>query len=79
MQDLRDKVADRDRDILARDFQLSQQAQSAALVNELRPCPIPAYLSCSPYQTYNPFGGYAGTGYGYNSCGCGNCNGFVNQ
>lgn len=32
-------------------FQLSQQSQSAALINELRPCAKPAYITCSPYQT----------------------------
>lgn len=51
MQALRDKLADKDRDILARDFQLSQQAQTAALVGELRPCAKPAYITCSPYTT----------------------------
>lgn len=42
-------------------LQLSQQAQSASLINQLRPCPIPAYLSCSPYQSFGPYG----------NCGCG--------
>lgn len=43
------------------------QAQSANLVNQLRPCPIPAYLTCSPYTSY-PYGmpTYSGCG-----CGCG--------
>lgn len=54
-------------------FQLSQQAQNAYLVNQLRPCPIPAYLSCSPYQTYG-FGPYSGYNNG-NNCGCGYNNG----
>lgn len=39
------------------------QQQTQNLVNQLRPCPIPAYLSCSPYQTY---------GWPYNNFGC--CN-----
>jgi hypothetical protein len=51
MQDLRDKLEARDRDIMARDFQLSQLAQNATLVNELRPCAKPAYITCSPYTT----------------------------
>uniref|UniRef100_A0AAU8B643 Uncharacterized protein n=1 Tax=Dulem virus 39 TaxID=3145757 RepID=A0AAU8B643_9CAUD len=52
-------------------FQLSQQAQSANLINQLRPCPIPAYLSCSPYTSYDPYGrnGFFGNGCGCNS-GC---------
>lgn len=53
-------------------FQLSQQAQSANLIDQLRPCPIPAYLSCSPYASYSPFGNvYNNGGCGCNSgCGC---------
>ena len=51
MQDLRDKLEARDRDILARDFQLSQLSQTASLVNELRPIAKPAYITCSPYTT----------------------------
>lgn len=51
MQALRDKIADKDRDILARDFQLSQLAQNQYLVNEIRPCAKPAYITCSPYTT----------------------------
>ena len=53
MQELRDKLEARDRDILVRDFQLSQLAQSANLVNELRPCAKPAYITCSPYTPAN--------------------------
>lgn len=60
MQDLRDKLEARDRDILARDFQLSQLSQSAALLNELRPCAKPAYITCSPYTTAFGCGGACG-------------------
>ena len=60
MQELRDRLEARDRDVMVRDFQLSQQAQSAALVSELRPCAKPAYITCSPYTT---------AGYGCGSCG----------
>lgn len=58
MQALRDKLADKDRDILARDFQLSQLAQSATLVNELRPCAKPAYITCSPYTSAGTCGAF---------------------
>ena len=57
MQALRDKLADRDRDVMIRDFQLSQQAQNAALISELRPCAKPAYITCSPYTTQSFCGG----------------------
>lgn len=44
----------------------SQSAQNQYLVNELRPCPIPAYVTCNPWA--------ASYGYNnYNGCGCG-CN-----
>jgi hypothetical protein len=51
MQELRDKLADRDRELLTANFQLSQQAQNAYLINEIRPCAKPAYITCSPYTT----------------------------
>ena len=50
-QALRDKLADTDRDLQTAKFQLSQQAQNATLIGALRPCPIPAYLACSPYSS----------------------------
>ncbi len=68
MQKLRDKLADRDRDLQTANFQLSQQAQNATLISTLRPFPQPAYITCSPYQAAN-INGY-GYGYGY-GCGCG--------
>lgn len=37
----------------------SQAKQNQYLINELRPCPIPAYITCNPYAYTNP-------------CGCGN-------
>ena len=52
MQTLRDKLADKDRDLMTANFQLSQQAQNATLINELRPCARPAYITCSPYTSY---------------------------
>ena len=42
-------------------LQASQAKQNQYLVNELRPCPIPAYITCNPYAYTNP-------------CGCGNGN-----
>lgn len=56
IQTLRDRVAD---------LQLAQSqcAQNAYLINQLRPCAVPAYLTCSPYTSYN-----------YNGCGCCNNN-----
>ena len=61
MQDLRDRLADRDRELQTANFNLSQTIQSAAIVNQLRPYPQPAYITASPYQ----------------SAGYGTCNGVV--
>lgn len=47
-------------------FQLSQQAQNATLIATLRPTPIPAYQTCSPYEGAAM---YAHNGYN-GCCGC---------
>lgn len=44
----------------------SQSAQNQYLVNQLRPCPVPAFIACNPYSSI--YGGYNGAG---NGCGCG--------
>ena len=59
VQNLRDKLVEKDQALQTANFQLSQQAQSANLIAELRPCAKPAYITCSPY-TAAPF----------NGCGC---------
>ena len=49
------------------------QAQTKNLIETLRPCPIPAYITCSPFQSY-AVSPYAATGYGCGvgyGCGCG--------
>lgn len=43
----------------------SQQAQNAYLIDQLRPCAKPAYITCSPFQSAYGFNGYN------NGCGCG--------
>lgn len=56
------------------EFAASQQLQTRTLIDQLRPCAVPAYPSCSPYQSYSwgqVFGG-CGCGNNYNAgCGCG--------
>jgi hypothetical protein len=44
-------------------FAASQAAQNTYLVDQLRPCPVPAYITCNPFA--------ASYGYGANGCGCG--------
>jgi hypothetical protein len=51
IQGLRDRIVAKDQELQTANFQLSQQAQSAALINALRPVPIPAYITASPYTT----------------------------
>lgn len=73
MQELRDKLADKDRDIQSRDFQLSQISQTQSIVNQVRPCPTPAYITCNPWGNTYGFGGWNGNGFVCNggcSCGC---------
>ena len=59
IQNLRDKVADKDRDLQTAQFALSQCAQNQYLVNAIAPCPKPAYVVPNPYCNCN------------NGCGCG--------
>ena len=60
-----EKVNEKDRELQSAQFQLSQLSQNATIINALRPTPIPAYLTCSPF-----------TSYGGNGCGCG-CGGYA--
>lgn len=56
-----DRIAEQQNEINALRLAASQAKQNSYLVNELRPCPVPAYITCNPYQSYNPC----------NPCGCG--------
>lgn len=48
-------------------FQLSQQAQNATIISAIRPTPVPAYVTCSPYESNM----YASGCYrNVNGCGC---------
>ena len=62
MQDLRDKLADRDRELMSANLALQNNAQTRTLIDTILPRSVPAYPSCSPYVAY-------GHNYG---CGCGN-------
>lgn len=69
MQNLRDKLVMQSQIIQSKDFALSQKNQNEYLVDKLKPCAIPAYLTCSPYEsTYIASRGFNGCG----GCGCGN-------
>lgn len=45
--------------------QISNDMQTRTIINEVKPCPIPAYITCNPYQSAYGFGVN-------NGCGCNN-------
>lgn len=45
--------------------QISNDRQTRTIIDEIKPCPIPAYITCNPYQSAYGFGNY-----GNNGCGC---------
>ena len=55
MQELRDNLQ-------AAQLQLGNLSQTQNLINALRPTPVPAYITCSPYQAVTMYG-----------CGASNC------
>ena len=50
-------------------LQASQAKQNQYLIDQLRPCPVPAYITCNPYAASYGFGNYGN--YGNGGCGCG--------
>lgn len=60
MEDKNAQIQAQQNEINALRLAASQAKQNSYLINELRPCPVPAYITCNPYQSYN-----------YNPCGCG--------
>ena len=40
-------------DLQSAQFQISQLSQTSNIINNLRPTPIPAYITCSPYASLN--------------------------
>ena len=59
IQELRDNLQ-------AAQLQLGNQAQTNTIINAVRPISQPAYITCSPYESVNPYR----QGYG---CGCATC------
>lgn len=61
-----EKISDLQSENQALRLSASQAAQTASIVNQLRPFPV------ASYQVPNPFtGAYGYQGYGYGNCGCG--------
>ena len=70
MREMQNKIDTLRAEKSALELGISQAAQTANIVNQLRPCPVPAYLTC------NPFGCNGGSPVVYTSevntgCGCG--------
>lgn len=71
MREMQNKIDALREDKQALQLSASQQAQTANIVNQIRPCPVPAYLTCNPFGCQGGLNDY-GYGYGYNNgCGCG--------
>lgn len=47
----------------------SQSHQNQYLIDQLRPCPVPAYITCNPFAASYGFGNFGN--YSNNGCGCG--------
>ena len=62
IEDKNAQIQAQQNEINALRLKASQEAQNTYLINELKPCPIPAYITCNPYQSYN---------YGCCNTGCG--------
>lgn len=60
MEDKNIQIQNQQNEINALRLAASQAKQNSYLINELRPCPVPAYLTCNPFQSYSN-----------NGCGCG--------
>ena len=56
-----ERIAEQQQQIFGLQLAASQAAQNQYLVNQLRPCPVPAYITCNPFAA----AGYSG------GCGCG--------
>lgn len=65
------QIAAQNQQIFGLQLAASQSAQNQYLVNQLRPCPVPAYITCNPYTASY------GVGLANSNCGCGSCGGFA--
>lgn len=59
IQDLRDRLAQAQRETDTANLALQNNAQTQTLLAQINKVPQPAYITCSPYVSY-----------GYNPCGC---------
>lgn len=57
------QIAAQNQRIFGLELSASQQAQNNYLVNTLRPCPVPSYITCNPWAAQAPYGSCG-------ACGC---------
>lgn len=69
MEDKNAQIAALQSQVQALNLAQSQANQNQYLINTLRPCPTPAYITCNPWAGQAAYGS-CGTAYGY---GCGSC------
>ena len=70
MEDKNAQIQAQQNEINALRLKASQEAQNTYLINQLKPCPDPAYIVPNPNCCYN----YNIAGFGYNNgCGCNSC------
>lgn len=66
MEDKNEQIADLRSQVQALNLAASQQNQNRYLIDQLRPCPTPAYITCNPWGGQAAYGSCCQTG-----CGCG--------
>lgn len=60
-----ERIAEQQQQIFALQLAASQAAQNQYLIGQLRPCPVPAYITCNPYAAVYNGGCGCGNGFGY--------------
>lgn len=65
MEDKNEQIADLRSQVQALNLAASQQNQNRYLIDQLRPCPTPAYITANPWVSQAPYGCCAQT-----NCGC---------
>lgn len=60
-----ERIAEQQQQIFALQLAASQSAQNQYLIGQLRPCPVPAYITCNPFAAVYSGGCGCGNGFGY--------------
>ena len=69
MREMQNKIDTLREDKAALQSSALLQQQTANIVNQVRPCPVPAYLTCNPWGCNGGYGyGYGYDGYNFGSC-----------